>query len=176
MTQQGGSAGLLREGKGSTWEGGMRVPAIAWWPGKIKPGQINREITTMLDIFPTTLKLAGAAAPTDRPIDGIDVSSNWLKGEPVPSRPFFYYRGTNLFAVRKDHWKLHLLTQKGYGQPQPNRHEPPLLFNLNADPGESFNISTNHPAVISDLLKQIDLHRATITPVPSQLVDIAQPE
>ena len=79
-----------------------------------------------------------------------------LNGASTPRHLFFYYRGTQLFAVRKDQWKLHLLTQKGYGQPKPDAHEPPLLFDLNADPGESFNLSTNHPSVVTDLLKEIE--------------------
>lgn len=176
MNQQGGSAGLLRDGKGSTWEGGMREPAIAWWPGKIKPGGVNTNFTCMLDLFPTVAKLTGAEVPKDRALDGQDVSGNWLKGAPLPSRPFFYYRGTRLYAVRKDQWKLHLFTQKGYGQPKPEPHDPPLLFNLNIDPGETFNVSTNHPAIVADLLKEIEAHRSTITVAPSQLETVAPAE
>ncbi len=173
MNQQGGSAGLLRDGKGSTWEGGMREPAIAWWPGKIKPAQVNTNMTTMLDLFPTLASLTGADIPKDRAMDGIDLSPNWLKAAPLPSRPFFYYRGTNLYAVRKDQWKMHLFTQKGYGQPKPDAHEPPWLFNVNIDPGETFNVSTNHPTVVADLLKEIEAHRTTVVPVPSQLETVA---
>jgi arylsulfatase A len=145
------------------------VPGIAWWPGKIKAGGINTNLTCMLDLFPTALKLAAAAPPTDRVIDGLDVSANWLKNAPLPRRAFFYYRGTRLFAVRQDQWKLHLFTQKGYGQPKPDAHDPPLLFDLNNDPGETFNVSTNHPGVVAELLQEIEIHRATVTPVKSQL-------
>jgi arylsulfatase A-like enzyme len=172
MNQQGGSAGLLRDGKGSTWEGGMREPGLAWWPGKIKGGIVNTNLACLMDLFPTALKLAGGALPADRIIDGLDMSDMLLQGAPGPRHVFFYYRGTRLFAVRKDQWKLHLFTQKGYGQPQPDAHESPLLFNLNTDPGESFNVSTNHPAVVADLLKEIELHRATVTPVKLQLEEV----
>jgi len=175
MNQQGGSAGLLREGKGSTWEGGMRVPGIAWWPGQIKAGVVNTNLMCMLDLFPTTLKLAGADPPSDRIIDGLDLSATLLQGAPSPRHSLFYYRGTRLFAVRKDQWKLHLLTQKGYGQPKPDAHEPPLLFDLNSDPGETFNVSTNHPAVVAELLKEIETHRATVVPVKSQLESLQPP-
>jgi arylsulfatase A-like enzyme len=174
MNQQGGSAGLLREGKGSTWEGGMRVPGIAWWPGKIKPNAVNTELACMLDLFPTVLKLAGASAPEDRVIDGVDLSATLLKGAPSPRRSLFYYRGARLFAARKDQWKIHLLTQKGYGQPRPDSHEPPLLFDLNIDPGETFNVSTNNPGVVADLLKEVETHRATVAPVKSQLEGIVR--
>ena len=176
MNQQGGSAGLLRDGKGSTWEGGLRVPGIGWWPGKIKAGAINTNLACSMDLFATVLRRAGAALPTDRVLDGLDLSATLLEGAPGPRRSYFYYRGTQLFAVRKDQWKLHLLTQKGYGQPKPDAHEPPLLFDLNVDPGETFNVSTNHPAVVAELLKEIEGHRATVSPVKSQLVEVLPPE
>lgn len=176
MNQQGGSSGLLRDGKGSTWEGGMRVPGIAWWPGKIKGGGANTNLACMLDLFPTALKLSGAMPPAARVIDGLDLSDMLLRGAPSPRRSMFYYRGTRLFAVRKGNWKLHLFTQKGYGQPKPGTHEPPLLFDLNIDPGETFNVSASHPVVVSELMKEIELHRATVTPAPSQLEDVQPAE
>src|SRR5690606_22325783 len=71
--EQGGSAGLLREGKGCTWDGGMRVPAIAWWPGRIAPNGTTSELATTMDLFATSLALAGAPLPADRPIDGVDL-------------------------------------------------------------------------------------------------------
>lgn len=176
MNQQGGSAGLLREGKGSTWEGGMRVPGIAWWPGTIAAGVVNTNLACLLDLFPTACRLAGAAVPTDRAIDGFDLGGVLFENAPSPRRVFFYYRGTKLFAVRKDQWKLHLYTQKGYGQPQPDPHDPPLLFDLGADPGESFDLAALHPAVVADLLQEIESHRATVLPAPSQLESVrAQP-
>ncbi len=169
MNQQGGSAGLLREGKGSTWEGGMRVPGIAWWPGKIKSGVVNTNLACLMDLFPTALQLAGVPVPNDRVIDGYSLADVLQNGAASPRRAMFFYRGTKLYAVRKDQWKLHLFTQKGYDQPKPDAHEPPLLYDLNIDPGETFNISTNHPAVVADLRKEIDNHRATVVPVQSQL-------
>src|SRR5207249_8329815 len=70
----GGSAGPLFEGKGSTWEGGMREPGIAWWPGKIKPGGTTHELACSMDLFNTCLNLAGAPVPTDRTMDGVDLA------------------------------------------------------------------------------------------------------
>jgi arylsulfatase A len=172
MNQQGGSAGLLRGGKGSTWEGGMREPGIAWWPGKIKSSVINTNVACMVDLFPTALRLAGAELPADRIIDGRDLSETLFDGEALPSRAFFFYRGTRLFAVRKDQWKLHLFTQKGYGQPKPDAHDPPLLFDLNVDPGETFNVAMNHPAVVADLLQEIKRQRETVKPVKLQLEEV----
>jgi arylsulfatase A-like enzyme len=148
----------------------MRVPGIAWWPGKIKAGVVNTNLGCLMDIFPTALKITGARLPGDRLIDGVDLSQVLLKGANSPRHVFFYYRGTQLFAVRKDQWKLHLFTQKGYGQSKADTHEPPLLFDLNADPGESFNLSADYPRVVDELLKEIHIHRATVESVESQLV------
>ena len=169
--EQGGSAGLLREGKGSTWEGGMREPGIAWWPGRIKAGSVNHGLAGTMDLFVTCLKFGGAEIPKDRPIDGLDLSPTLFDGQPSPRDTFFYYRGEQLFAVRKGVWKAHFLTQNGYDQPKPDAHEPPLLFNLGIDPGESFNVAAQHPEVIAELRVAVEKHRATITPVKSQVDD-----
>ncbi len=173
MNQQGGSAGLLRDGKGSTWEGGMREPAIAWWPGTIKGNVINTNAACMVDIVPTVLRLAKADLPSNVQIDGRDISSTLISGKPIPSRPIFFYRGTQIFAIRKDQWKMHVVTQGSYNQAKPEAHDPPLLFNLNNDPGESFNVSTNHPKIVADLSKEIENQQATLTPTKLQLEHIS---
>lgn len=175
MDQQGGSAGLLRDGKGSTWEGGLRVPGIAWWPGSIRPGSVQGGMACTVDLFTTSLRLAGAAVPRERILDGLDLSALLLHGVPSPRHTLFYYRGTRLFAARKDQWKLHLFTQSGYGQPKPDAHEPPLLFDLGTDPGERFDVAAAHPDVVADILQEIGTHRATVTPVRSQLEDVQRP-
>ncbi len=172
MNQQGGSAGPLRGGKGSTWEGGMREPCIAWWPGRIKAGVVSASLLCSMDLLPTAAKLAGGEVPQDRIIDGLDMSGVLLKGAPSPRRSLLYYRGTRLFAARRDHWKLHLLTQEGYGQANPDAHDPPLLFDLNSDPAERFNVSADHPETVAEILKDIAAHRATVEAVGSQLESV----
>ncbi|MES2694958.1 MAG: sulfatase, partial [Verrucomicrobiota bacterium] len=155
---QGGSAGPLREGKGSTWEGGMRVPGIAWWPGRIAPGGVTSTPASTMDLFVTSLTLGSAPIPTDRPIDGTDLAPVFA-GKPLPDRPFFYYRKDQLAAVRLGNFKLHFFTQNGYGQPKPDLHEPPLLFDLARDPGEKFNLATENPQVIAQIQAAIATHR-----------------
>ncbi len=165
---QGGSAGLLREGKGSTWEGGMREPGIAWWPGEIKPG-VTREVANAMDLFTTSLALAGAPLPTDRFIDGIDLSPLLFKGQPLPARPFFYYRGTELAACRWGEFKAHFFTQTGYGQAKREWHDPPWLFHLGRDPAESHNIAADHPDVLVAIQAEVRRHQEALVPGKPQL-------
>jgi arylsulfatase A len=165
---QGGSAGLLRDGKGSTWEGGMRVPGVMWMPGRIRPGVTSQPAST-LDLYPTALALAGVSPPADVVLDGRNLAPLLFAGESLPMRPFIYYRGDQIFACRLGHWKAHFRTQTGYGQPQPDPHEPPLLFHLPHDPSERFNVAADHPDVLADIQAAVDLHRKVITVGKPQL-------
>lgn len=165
---QGGSAGLLRDGKGSTWEGGMRVPGIAWWPGRIGPAVITQPAST-LDVLPTVLALAKIPLPAERVLDGRDLSPVLLRHEELPARPFVYYRGETLMAIRLREWKLHFRTQAAYGEPQAKVHEPPLLFHLGRDPGERFDVAAEHPDVVAELKAAAESHRATMVTAPPQL-------
>jgi arylsulfatase A len=166
--EQGGSAGLLRDGKGSTWEGGMRVPAIAWMPGRIQPGVTSQPAST-LDLFPTALALAGARAPADVVLDGQDIAPLLFAGAPLPQRPFFYYRGHEIFACRLGDWKAHFITQGGFGAPGREVHNPPLLFHLPRDPAEKFNVASDHPEVIAEIRAAVEKHRAEVVPGMPQL-------
>ena len=171
-TETGGSAGLLRDGKGSTWEGGMRVPGIFWMPGKIKP-TVERNVASTLDLYPTLIRLAGGTMPSDRPMDGVDLSGLLFKGEPIEREVFCYYRGEKLYAARLGAWKIHLITQAPYGE-KPVTHEKPLLYNLEVDPSESHEISASHPEVVARIVAAVEKHRATVTPVRSQLIDVVK--
>jgi len=173
--QHRGSAGLLREGKGSTWEGGMRVPCIAWWPGKIPAGVVQREVATTMDLFSTCVKLAGVEVPKDRPIDGIDIAALLTGSGSVQREAFIYYRGATLYAARLGPWKLHYTTRSAYGPDKPQPHDPPLLFNLEDDPGEKFNVAAKHPQVIKEIEAAVAKHRAGVTPAKSQLVELVKP-
>jgi arylsulfatase A-like enzyme len=165
MQQQGGSAGLLREGKGSTWEGGVREPAIAWWPGRIAPGVVSAELSGTMDLFVTGLTLAGVPVPSDRAIDGVDMAPILFGSGPSRRDAHFYYRGAQLFAVRQGWWKAHFKTRSGYGPDQAMTHEPPALYHLGRDPGEQVDVGKDHPDVIAELVKVAERHRATLAPV-----------
>ncbi len=166
--EHGGSAGLLREGKGCTFEGGMREPAVCWWPGKIKPGVVNDMGATM-DLYTTILTLAGAEVPTDRVVDGLDLSPALFGTGPSPRETMFYYRGTKLYAVRKGPYKAHFFTRSGYGKDKEARHDPPLLYHLGHDPSEKYDVAKDHPEVIAGIQKEVALHLANLVPGEDQL-------
>lgn len=168
MNERGGSAGLLRDGKGSTFEGGMRVPGIFWWPGRVAPATI-REMGSTLDLLPTFVKLAGGEPPSDRPIDGYDLSPVLFGRGPSPRPSMFFYRGTTLYAVRKGPWKAHFFTKSGYGKDPEQAHEPPLLYHLGIDPGEKHDVGAKNPAVIEEIRREAEAHRAAVTPAENQL-------
>jgi len=165
----GGSAGLLREGKGSTWEGGMRVPTLARWPGRIPAGRTVRALAATMDLYSTALALAGAQRPADRVVDGVDLMPV-LTGRAEQARSsVVYYRDTQLYAIRKGPWKAHFVTRPAYG-PEPARpHDPPLLFHLDQDPSERHDLAAQHPEVIADLRAEIERHRAGVVPAVNQL-------
>jgi arylsulfatase A-like enzyme len=164
----GGSAGLLKEGKGSTWEGGMRVPGIFWWPGRIPSGVIQHNVASTMDLLPTCAALCEAESPMNV-LDGVDLSDVLLNNKPLDRQPYFYYRGSQLFACRVGPWKMHLKTQAGYGQKEPESHVPPLLFHVEIDPGEKRNIAEQHPDVVKQVLEAIRQHSSTIEIGPTQL-------
>ncbi|HEV3263020.1 MAG TPA: sulfatase [Gemmataceae bacterium] len=157
--QHGGSAGLLREGKGTTWEGGVREPCIAWWPGKVKAGVVSLAVASTMDFLPTCLELAGARPPADRTIDGESLLPV-LRGKPAGRpRVLFMYWLTELTAVRKGPWKVHFKTMGEFGK-DTEKHDPPLLFQLEQDPSENYNVARDHPDVIADIRKEVARHKA----------------
>ena len=164
MNQHSGTAGLLRHGKNTTFEGGVRVPAIFWWPGQLKPGVVS-DIGSTLDVYTTVLELAGAT-PTAG-VDGLDITSTLLAGEASPRTTLPYYNRGELRAFRSGDYKLHLITEGAYGQPPERQvHEQPELYNLRVDPSEKFNIARQHPDIVASILAEIEAHRASMTQKP----------
>jgi uncharacterized sulfatase len=168
----GGSAGPLREGKGTTWEGGVRTPAIFWWPGTVRPGTVT-DMGSGLDLITTAASLSGARMPADRIIDGVDLSAPLRGSGPSPRDRIFYYSDNELRAVRKGRYKAHFITMGAYDLGEARTmHTPPLLFDLAADPGERFDVAAAHPDIVSDLIKEADAHRRTVTPVKALFDDL----
>jgi arylsulfatase A len=158
--RDGGTAGPLRGGKGTTWEGGVREPTIAWWPGQIAAGTVCDAMMSEIDVLPTVVGLAGGSVPTDRKIDGLDV---WplLAGKTrvSPHEALFYFNGNRLEAVRSGPWKLAIMPQ-GTGMPpgaaQPVTHAGSRLYNLDTDIGERNDVAVEHPDVVKRLEKLIE--------------------
>jgi arylsulfatase A len=165
----GGSAGLFFEGKVSTWQGGYEVPAIARWPGRVPAGVTNQSFATTMDLFVTFARLAGAQVPTDRPIDGGDISSLLFENATNREAEMFYYFGDELWAVRRGPWKIHVKTTSPasvstWGDWPIEEHDPPLLFNVEQDPSEKHNLADQHPKVVVQLLKLMQQHQRSVVP------------
>ena len=172
-TDQGGATGLLRGGKGDTFDGGMRVPAVFWWPGRISPGVV-REMGSTLDLLPTFARLAGASPSGDRALDGADLSPVLFGKGSSPRQAMFFYRDDQLYAVRSGPFKAHFFTQPGYGPGSDRRtaHDPPLLYQLEQDPSEQYDVAKQYPEVIEKIRRLAEEHRRTLTPVENQLTKV----
>ena len=172
--QHGGSAGMLRQGKGTTWEGGMREPGIFWWPGTIAPATVH-DMGSTLDLLPTVLSLAGGAPPTDRIVDGFDLSPVLFETGDSPRNAMFFYRLGLLYAARKGPFKAHFITEGSYGEGGERIiHDPPLLFHLGVDPGEHFNVADQYPEVIADIFAAVETHRETLE-IQDSVFDLRPP-
>lgn len=165
-----GSAGPFREGKGTTFEGGVRMPCIMRWPGKIPAGTVCSELAVTFDLLPTIASLTGSPLPS-HPIDGRDISRLMFGGpeEKTPHDAFYYYWGTDLQAVRSGQWKLHFphtyrsLTgtpgQEGKPDGYTQERIELSLFDLENDPGESTDVKADHPEVVARLKELAELAR-----------------
>ncbi|MEM8565898.1 MAG: sulfatase [Bacteroidota bacterium] len=155
----GGSAGPLRAGKGTTFEGGQRVPTIFWGPGTVEPGIIH-EMGSTLDIINTFAALSGTRLPEDRKMDGYDLSGVLKSAESnSPRNNFFYWTDAKLYAVRVDEWKLHIQQTEPivyWRKTQPL--DTPQLYNLEADIAEKYDRFDAHPKIVSRLKKVIADH------------------
>lgn len=161
----GGSAAPLRGGKGSTWEGGVRVPTLARWPGKIAAGSRCDAVAGTIDILPTLVTLAGGQVPPEPVIDGRDISG-LLTGRAAESarEAHYYFSGNQLQAVRQGPWKLAIATQPetmGRGVAADAQRNP-RLYNLDEEIGEQTDVSAKHPEVVLRLQALAEKMRAAI--------------
>jgi arylsulfatase A-like enzyme len=146
----------LRGGKGGTYEGGVREPTIAWWPGKIVAGTTSAALAANIDLLPTFVKLAGGTLPADNKIDGVDISPV-LFGESQESsrQTHYYFSGNQLQAVRSGPWKLAVARQnenlfRAPGSTVANTDDQPFtptLYNLDTDIGERNDVAAQNPDV-----------------------------
>lgn len=157
-----GSAEPLREGKATSFDGGVRECCIMRWPGKIPAGKVCREMAWSMDILPTVTKLCGTQAPTDRIIDGRDIwpLMSGQSGAKTPHDAYYVYWGRELQAIRSGNWKLHL--PHDYVHPDPPGHggKPgryatlkigEALYDLESDPGEKHDLASQNPDIVKRL-------------------------
>ena len=168
----GGSAGPLRAGKGTTFEGGQRVPTVFWGPGIITPGVINQMGAT-LDLLPTFAAISGAKLPTDRKMDGYDLSKVLTQKLESPRKDFYYWAFAELHAYRNEQYKVHVKQREAvhYGRPTIVL-DSPELYDLKADISEKYDVAETFPDVVSDLLYNMQLHLKSVEDaLPDQLAD-----
>lgn len=147
----GGVAGPLRGGKGSTYEGGVRVPTIAWWPGRVPAGSSCDAVAANYDFLPTFVKLAGGLTPADRKIDGRDISPLLLGASTTsPHEAHFYFQGKNLQAVRSGPWKL-AVAPRVKEVADASQPFTPRLYNLDREIGEQTDVAAENPDVVKRL-------------------------
>lgn len=152
-----GSAMPLKGKKGSTFEGGVRMPTVVRWPGKIPAGSVNNQLLTAMDLLPTFAKLADAEVPTNRVLDGKDVFSVLQGKSKSPHEVFYYYSKDILEAVRSGKWKLRIAGKSS-----------PALYDLENDISESRNVLGQHPYIVTKL-------RAFVSKFEKELVNNSRP-
>jgi len=171
MGDQGGSAGGLREGKQFTFEGGMRVPTVAYWPARIPAGTRPAGIATMMDWLPTFASLSGASIPNDRPIDGKDISGLLTGKGAREGQELFYYMSGELRAYRSGDWKIKLPYEGQLGFLSPLHKgfvsgHGLLLFNLKDDPGEKHNLAGEESERVNSMLAEIGVFETSLGEIP----------
>ncbi len=159
-----GTTGGLREGKGTSWEGGQRVPCIMRWSGVIPQGEICNQLASSIDILPTLAAITGAPLP-EKKIDGVNILPLMLGDKSASPRHefYYYYEQNSLEAVQRDYWKLVLphksrtyrsMKPGADGWPGPTGTETisePELYDLRRDPGEWYNVASSNPEKVKEL-------------------------
>jgi arylsulfatase A len=148
-----GSPGPLRARKGETYEGGYRVPFLARWPVQIPAGLVNKNMAMAIDLLPSFARLAGGKVPSDRIIDGMDISKMWTRGADSPHETLYFFDGNDLAAVRDGRFKLVLKSYYRSGVIPFRQFAGVKLFDLQLDENESYDVGNRNPEVRARLLE-----------------------
>lgn len=162
-----GSALPHRDGKNTTYDGGVAVPGIIRWSGQIVPSRSDDLIST-LDLFPTIAKFTGSKLPSND-LDGYDISDTLLHGAPSPRKVMPYFYKGNLQAYRSGDWKIHFITSSPLGS---TVLEHPTLYNIRYDVSESKDLSSVYPEIVQDLIKESESYKSSLGKFSSPLFDI----
>ncbi|MCZ2475920.1 sulfatase [Aquirufa ecclesiirivi] len=170
--EQGGSSGLLFGAKGTSYEGGMRVPFIVWSPKNLKP-KVEMKMGSTLDLLPTLCSIANISIPPNVVTDGYDLSPLMVHNKDInPRNEMFFYHATDLFAARLGDYKLYYLKNNPIGYPEKiEKLEKPVLFNLSIDPSEQYDISKNNEKIINEINELVMKHKASVKAVKNNLED-----
>lgn len=168
--EQGGSSGLLFGAKGTSYEGGMRVPFIIWSPKNVQP-KVEMKMGSTLDLLPTLCSIANISIPTSVVTDGYDLSPLMVHNKDInPRNEMFFYHATDLFAARLGDYKLYYLKNNPIGYPEKiEKLEKPVLFNLSLDPSEQFDIASKNEKIISEINELVIKHKASVKAVKNNL-------
>lgn len=166
-----GSAGEFRGRKGETHEGGFRVPFLARWPGHIPAGSVSHEMAMNIDLLPTAANISGAVLPTDRPIDGRDITALLTEGAPTPHDLLFFFDGNDIVAARDARFRLVLNTfYRSFNVPF-EHYASALLFDLQKDPSENFSFMREFPEDAERLLTAVKAMRTEVAEMKKEAID-----
>jgi arylsulfatase A len=162
-----GSSGPFRDRKGgSAWDGGFRVPFVARLPGRIPAGVVADGLASNVDLLPTVLGLAGLAAPVGLELDGGDLTPMLMGGKGGPHEEILLFDNNHVAGLRTRRWKL--VARSYYRTLDLALDGLPLLFDMQADPGETYSVARLHPEVLADMRERLARARATFEPIAAQ--------
>tara|TARA_B100000925_G_scaffold274457_1_gene239939 strand:- start:181 stop:993 length:813 start_codon:yes stop_codon:yes gene_type:complete len=162
----GGSSGLLKGNKGSVFEGGYRVPAIAWMPGTIKKGTVSTALASTLDLYPTLIAMTGNENSNQGELDGLNILNTFLKNIPVRHN-IHYYRQDTLVGIRHKEWKMYIRDPNPWNDDL-KQEDMPVLYNIEHDPSEKYNIAEDNSDIVSKIFTLSEEHIRKIPKVPSE--------
>jgi len=162
----GGSSGLLKGNKGSVYEGGYRVPAIAWMPGTIKKGTVSTALASTLDLYPTLIAMTGNEISSQEELDGLNIKNTFVNNEPV-RHDIHYYRQDTLIGIRHKEWKMYIKDPNPWNDDLTEK-DIPVLYNIEHDPSEKYNVTSKHSDVVDRIVTLSEEHIQKVTKIPSK--------
>ena len=162
----GGSSGLLKGNKGSVYEGGYRVPAIAWMPGTIKKGTVSTALASTIDLYPTLIAMTGNEISSQEELDGLNIKNTFFNNEPV-RHEIHYYRQDTLIGIRHKEWKMYIKDPNPWNDDLTEK-DIPVLYNIEHDPSEKYNVTSKHSDVVDRIVTLSEKHIQKVTKIPSK--------